>query len=122
MCNPLQNKDCLPLFQLLSYLKVLEGLIQKEFSQILWGTFSMFSKSVVATAHILRTPSLAKHKTVKFLDACDPEQALSQDQRPPQHSQDLPLPLELVTPNLVHAPGVQELENLPSSTPNQMHS
>ena len=38
--NPLHKMDHLPLFQLLSYLEVLEGLIHKEFSQISWGTSS----------------------------------------------------------------------------------
>lgn len=91
--NPLQKMDQLPLLlQLLSYLKVLEGLIQK-FSQIFWGISSMFSESVVATAHVLSTPSLAELKTVRFHDACSPDQALSQARGSPQISKNLPLPL-----------------------------
>lgn len=91
--NPLQKMDQLPLLlQLLSYLKVLEGLIQK-FSQIFWGISSMFSESVVATAHVLSTPSLAELKTVRFHDACSPDQALSQARGSPQISKNLPLSL-----------------------------
>ncbi|GAB1298176.1 Gene model 906, (NCBI) [Apodemus speciosus] len=118
--NPNQKMDHLPLFQLLSYLKVLEGLIQKEFSHIFWSTSSMFSEAVVATAHVLRKPSLAEHKTVRFRDTCDPAQALPQAKEPPQLPQDLPLPPELVTPCLERVSGgVQEMEMVSGSTPNQ---
>ncbi|XP_031220249.1 spermatogenesis-associated protein 31A1-like isoform X2 [Mastomys coucha] len=116
--NPLQRMDQLPLLQLLSYLKVLEGLIQKEFSQIFWGISSMFSESVVATAHVLRTPSMAEHNTMRFHDACDPDQALSQAQGLPQISTSPPLPLDLVPPGLMGVTGVQEM--VPSSTPKQI--
>jgi hypothetical protein len=118
--NPNQKMDHLPLFQLLSYLEVLEGLIHKEFSQISWGTSSMFSNSVVATAHVLRTSSLAEHKTMRFRDTCGPAHTLSEAQGPPQLSQDLPLPLEIVTQCLENETWFHEMEMVPSSTPNQM--
>ena len=95
--NPLQNMDHLPLFQQLSYLKVLEHLIRKEFSHIFWGISSLFPESLLATAHILRSPTLSEGKIVRFCDACGPAQALAQGQGQPQLSQDLPLPLKLVT-------------------------
>lgn len=95
--NPLHKMDHLPLFQQLSYLKVLEHLIWKEFSHIFWGISSLFPESVLATAHILRSPTLSEGKIVRFCDACGPAQALAQGQGQPQLSQDLPLPLKLVT-------------------------
>ncbi|GAB1298172.1 Gene model 906, (NCBI) [Apodemus speciosus] len=117
--SPNQKMDHLPLFQPLSYLKVLEGLIQKEFTQNFWGTSSMFSESVVATAHVLRNPRLAEHKTVRFCDTCSSAQALPQAKGPPQLSQDLPLPPELMTPCLERVTGVQEMEMVSDSTSNQ---
>ncbi|XP_076794930.1 uncharacterized protein LOC143443179 [Arvicanthis niloticus] len=117
--NPLQKMNHLPLFQQLSYLKVLEHLIQKEFSQIFWGISSIFSESIVATAHIFRNPCLAEHKTVRFYDACGPAQDLSQDQGPPHSSQEQPMPQPLMTPSLVGVTGVQKREFFPSFTPNQ---
>ena len=112
--------DHLPLFQQLSYLKVLEHLIRKEFSHIFWGISSLFPESVLATAHILRSPTLLERKTVRFCDACGPAQALAQGQGQPQLSQDLPLPLKLVTPSLEGVAWFQEMEMVPSSTSNQM--
>ena len=79
----------------------------------------MFSEAVVATVHVLRNPSSAEHKTVRFRDTCDPAQALSQAKGPPQLSQDRPLPPELVTPCLEHVTGVREMEMVSGSTPNK---
>nr|XP_034365777.1 spermatogenesis-associated protein 31A6-like [Arvicanthis niloticus] len=118
--NPLQKMNHLPLFQQLSYLKVLEHLIQKEFNQIFWGISSMFSESVVATTHVLRKPCLAEHKTVRFCDACGPAQDLSQAREPPHHSQEQPMPQPLMTPSLVAVTEAQRKEILPSSTPKHM--
>ena len=53
--NPLHKMDHLPLFQQLSYLKVLEHLIRKEFSHIFWGISSLLAESVLAIAQILRS-------------------------------------------------------------------
>lgn len=117
--NPLQKMDHLPFSQLLSYLKFLEHRIQKEFSQLFWGISSVFSESVVATAQVFRSHTSAEHKSVTFYGARGPAQALSQAHRPPQLFQDHPLPLQLVTPSLVGATGVRDLEKLPSTTASQ---
>ncbi|XP_028618925.1 spermatogenesis-associated protein 31E1-like [Grammomys surdaster] len=112
----------LTLSQLFSHLRVLENLIQHKFNQLLWGISSVFSESVVATAWASRKPSSGRHKTVRFSDACVPVQALPMAKGPPQPSQDPPLPHQLVTPSLVGMTGIQELEDLPSSTPSQTPS
>ncbi|XP_038952255.2 spermatogenesis-associated protein 31E1-like [Rattus norvegicus] len=117
--NPLQKMDHLPLFQLLSYLKFLEYLIHKEFSHIFWGISTLFSESVVATAHALRNPFLAQHKTVRFRDACLPGQAPSQVQGPSECSNEQPLPAQLVTPSLLAVTKAKLMQIFPSSTPTQ---
>nr|BAE21538.1 unnamed protein product [Mus musculus] len=108
----------LPLPQLFSYLKFLEVLIQQKFNQLLWGISSVISEAVVATAWASRKSS-SGHKSVRFTDACDPVQALPLAKEPPQLFQDQHLPHQLLTPSLVGVTGVQKLENLPSSIPNQ---
>ncbi|XP_034365592.1 uncharacterized protein LOC117713500 [Arvicanthis niloticus] len=108
--------------QLFSYLRVLENVIQHKFSQIFWGISSVFSESIVATAWVSRKSSSGGHKTVRFSDTCGPVQALPMAKGPPQPSQDLPLPHQLVTPSLVGMTGAQELEDLPSSAPKQTPS
>lgn len=115
--NPLQKTDHLPLFQLLSYLKFLEYLIHKEFSHIFWGISTLFSESVMATAHVLRSPSSAQHKTMRFCDACRPGHAPSQAQGPPECSQEQPSPAQLVTPSLLAVTKAQLMQIFPSSTP-----
>ncbi|XP_038952249.2 spermatogenesis-associated protein 31E1-like [Rattus norvegicus] len=115
--NPLQKMEHLPLFQLLSYLKFLEYLIHKEFSHIFWGISTLFSESVLATAHIFRSPSSTEHKTMRFCDACHPGQAPSQAQGPPECSQEQPLPAQLVTPSLLAVTKAQLMQIFPSSTP-----
>ncbi|XP_031216427.1 spermatogenesis-associated protein 31-like, partial [Mastomys coucha] len=117
--DPLQHMDHYPLFQRLNYFKFWEHLIWKEFSHIFWGLSSMFSESVLATAHILRNPSLSEHKTVRFCDTCDPAQTLAQAQGLPQFSKDLPLSPELVTSSLESVTSIQEMKKVPSSTSNQ---
>ncbi|GAB1298174.1 hypothetical protein APTSU1_001341000 [Apodemus speciosus] len=112
-----QKMDHLPPSQLLSYLKVLEHLIQTKFNQLFWGIRSVFSESVVATAHIFRSHTSEEPKYLTFCEARVPAQALPQAQRLPIFSQDQSLPRQIVTPNLVGV--TQELENLPSSTTNQ---
>ena len=82
----------------------------------------MFSESVVATARASGKPSSEGRKTMRFSDACIPVRALSLAKGPPQLFQDPPLPHQLVTPSLLGVTGVQELENLPSSIPNQIPS
>eukprot|EP00073_Rattus_norvegicus_P053801 XP_017456185.1 PREDICTED: spermatogenesis-associated protein 31E1-like isoform X2 [Rattus norvegicus] len=115
--NPLQKMDHLPLFRVLSYLKFLEYLIHKEFSHIFWGISTLFSESVVATAHAVRSPSLAEQKTVRFRDAYRSGQAPSQAQGPPECSQEQPLPAQLVTPSLLAMTKAQLMQIFPSSTP-----
>eukprot|EP00073_Rattus_norvegicus_P053860 XP_017456253.1 PREDICTED: uncharacterized protein LOC102546342 isoform X1 [Rattus norvegicus] len=70
--NRLQKMEHLLIFQPLSHLNCLEYLIHKEFSHIFWGISTLFSESVVAAPNILRNPSLAQHKTLRFHDACRP--------------------------------------------------
>ncbi|XP_031222932.1 uncharacterized protein LOC116088262 isoform X1 [Mastomys coucha] len=111
----------LSIFQLFSYLKVLEGLIERKFIQFLWGISYMFSESVVATASIFKKSPLIR-KTVRFCDTVDVAQALPLAKEPPQLCQDQPLSYQLVTPNLVGVTKGQEQKNLPSSILNQRPS
>nr|XP_017456252.2 uncharacterized protein LOC102548031 [Rattus norvegicus] len=115
--NPLQKMDHLLIFQPLSHLNCLEYLIQKEFSHIFWGISTLFSESVVATAHVLRNRSSAEHKTVRFRDACLPGQAPSHDKGPPECSQEQPLLAQLLTPSLLAVTKAQLMQIFPSSTP-----
>eukprot|EP00073_Rattus_norvegicus_P017685 XP_001070793.3 PREDICTED: uncharacterized protein LOC689437 isoform X1 [Rattus norvegicus] len=115
--NPLQKIDHLPLFHVLSYVKFLEYLIHKEFSHIFCGIYTLFSESVVATAHVLRSPSSAEHKTVRFYDTSSLGQAPSQAQGPPECSQEQPLPAQLVTPSSLPVTKAQLMQIFPSSTP-----
>jgi hypothetical protein len=62
---------------------------------------------------------LGKHKSVRFIDACGPDQAPSQAKGLPQHPQDQPLPHQLVTQKLVGEKQVQENKILPRFTPKQ---
>uniref|UniRef100_A0A8C8UDY9 SPATA31 domain-containing protein n=1 Tax=Peromyscus maniculatus bairdii TaxID=230844 RepID=A0A8C8UDY9_PERMB len=112
----------LPLSQLLSYLKVLEDLMQRKFSQTFWSMSSVFSESVVATAWVSRRSSSAATKTSPFCNTHGPSPALPLGQGPPQTSQAQPLPDQLVTSSLADVTEVQTLDDLLSSIPNQAFS
>ncbi|XP_063133012.1 uncharacterized protein LOC134482688 isoform X2 [Rattus norvegicus] len=116
--NRLQKMDHLLIFQPLSHLNCLEYLIHKEFSHIFWGISTLFSESVVAAPNILRNPSLAQHKTLRFHDACRPAaQVPSREQGPPECSQEQPLPAQLVTPSTLAVTKAQLMQIFPSSAP-----
>ncbi|XP_052590759.1 spermatogenesis-associated protein 31E1-like [Peromyscus californicus insignis] len=109
----------LPLSQLLSYLKILEDLMQRKFSQTFWSMSSVLSESVVATAWVSRRSSFAATKTSPFCNTHGPSPALPLGQGPPQISQAQPLPDQFVTSSLADVTEVQTLDDLPSSIPNQ---
>ncbi|XP_057643058.1 spermatogenesis-associated protein 31E1-like [Chionomys nivalis] len=111
--------DQLPLSQLLSYLKILENLIQQRFSQVFWGMSSMLSESVVASAWVSRSSSSTATRTSSLCNTYGPFPALPMAQGLPPISQTQPVPHQLVTSSLVGVTQVQTLGNLPSSTPNQ---
>lgn len=111
--NRLQKMEHLLIFQPLSHLNCLEYLIHKEFSHIFWGISTLFSESVLAAPNILRNPSLAQHKTLRFHDACRPAaQVPSREQGPPECSQEQPLPAQRVTPSCDKAPTNANLPKL----------
>ncbi|XP_075827266.1 spermatogenesis-associated protein 31A6-like [Microtus pennsylvanicus] len=114
--------DQLPLSQLLSYLKILENLIQQSFSRVFWGMSSMLSESVVASAWVSRRSSSTATTTSSLRNTYGPFPALPMAQGLPQISQTQPVPHQLVTSSLVGVTQVQTLGNLPSSTPNQTPS
>ncbi|GAB1298168.1 Predicted gene, 30302 [Apodemus speciosus] len=115
--NSNKKLDQLPISQLLSYLKVLEELIQKKCSQIFWGISSVLPESVVATAWVSRKAPSVKTKTLPFSNSYSPFPTLPLTQGPPQISQAQPLPHQLVTPSLVDVTETQVLNRPPSSTP-----
>ncbi|XP_035313608.1 spermatogenesis-associated protein 31E1 isoform X1 [Cricetulus griseus] len=117
--NSNEKLDQLPLPQLLSYLKFLEDLMQQKFSRISWGMSTMLSESVVATAWVSKRPC---SKTVRFSDSCGPFPDLPMAQGPSKISQAQPLPHQLLKPRLACMTEAQTLNNLPSSTPNQLLS
>ncbi|XP_049999722.1 spermatogenesis-associated protein 31E1-like [Alexandromys fortis] len=120
--NSNEKLDQLLFSQLLSYLKVLEDLIQRKCSQVFWGMPSVLSESVVASAWVSKRSSSAGPKTVRFSDACGPFPALPMTQEPPQIPQAQPLPHQPVTPSLTCVKEAQTLGSLPSSTLNRSRS
>ncbi|XP_013204595.2 spermatogenesis-associated protein 31A6-like [Microtus ochrogaster] len=114
--------DQLPLSQLLSYLKILENLIQRSFSRVFWGMSSMLSESVVASAWVSRSSSSTATRTSSLCNTYGPFPALPMAQGLPHISQTQPVPHQLVTSSLVGVTQVQTLGNLPSFTPNQTPS
>ncbi|XP_041911268.1 spermatogenesis-associated protein 31E1 [Arvicola amphibius] len=117
--NSNEKLDQLPLSRLLSYLKVVEDLIQRKCSQVFWGMSSMLSESVVASAWVSNRSSSAGPKTVRFSDTCGPFPVLPMTQGPPQISQAQLLPHQPVIPSLTGVKEAQTLGSLPSSTPNR---
>uniref|UniRef100_A0A8C8UEY8 SPATA31 domain-containing protein n=1 Tax=Peromyscus maniculatus bairdii TaxID=230844 RepID=A0A8C8UEY8_PERMB len=120
--NSNKKQDQLPISQLLSYLKVLEDLIQRKFSRTFWGMSSVLSESVVATAWVSRRPSSVANQTSPFCNTHGPSPDLPLGQGPPQISQSQPLSHQLVTQNMVGVTEVQTFNSLPSSIPNLMSS
>ncbi|XP_049999509.1 spermatogenesis-associated protein 31A6-like [Alexandromys fortis] len=114
--------DQLLLSQLLSYLKILENLIQQRFSRVFWGMSFMLSESVVASAWVARSSSSTATRTSSLCNTYGPFPALPMAQGLPQISQTQPVPHQLVTSSLVGVTQVQTLGNLPSSTPTQTPS
>ncbi|XP_034365661.1 spermatogenesis-associated protein 31E1-like [Arvicanthis niloticus] len=115
--NSNEKLDQLPMFHLLSYLKILEQLIQQKFSQIFWGISSVLPEPVVATAWVSRKPPSIETKTSPFSKSYSPFPALPLFQGPPQLSKAQPLHHQLVTPSWVDVTETQVLKRHPSSTP-----
>jgi hypothetical protein len=109
--------DELPISPMLSYLQVLEELIQQKCNQISWGISSALPESVVATAWASRKPPSVKNKTLSFSNSYSPLPAFPLAQGPPHLSQAQPLPHQLGTPSFLDVTETPLLNKHSSSKP-----
>ncbi|XP_063132948.1 uncharacterized protein LOC134482685 [Rattus norvegicus] len=114
--NSTKKLDQLSISQLLSYLKVLEELIQQKFCQIFCGISSVLPQSVVTTAWVSRKPPSVETKTSPFRNSYSPYPALPLAPGPPQLSQDQPLTHQWATSRLLCVAETRVVNRYPSST------
>ncbi|XP_021036073.1 uncharacterized protein LOC110308073 [Mus caroli] len=115
--NSNKKLDELPISPMLSYLQVLEELIQQKCNQISWGISSELPESVVATAWVSRKPPSVKNKTLPFSNSYSPLPAFPLAQGPPHLSQTQSLPHQLRTRSFLDVTETPLLNRHPSSKP-----